>query len=234
MNNIEYPIRINKYLALKKYSSRREADEAISKGRVRINGRTARLGDKVEKDDKVEYISDFRKSLVYIAYNKPKGIVTHSPEKDQKDIKSILRSFKDIFPLGRLDRASHGLIILTNDGRVTDRLLNPKYDHEKEYVVRVDKPIDGRDLSMMEKGIWLEDFQTKPCMAKKTKSDEFNIVITEGKKHQIRRMCEKFGYVVKDLKRVRVMNIKIENLKPGEFRILRDDESVVFLKSLGL
>lgn len=234
MNNLEYPVRINKYLAMKKHCSRREADDAISRGRVRINGKTAKLGDKVGKDDDVEYIADFRKRLVYIAYNKPKGIVTHSPEAGQKDIKSILRGFKDVFPLGRLDRASHGLIILTNDGRVTDRLLHPKYEHEKEYTVIVDKPIDGRDLSIMEKGVWLEDFKTKPCMAKKTKSDEFDIVITEGKKHQIRRMCEKFGYVVRDLKRVRVMNINIGKLKPGEYRILRDDEIKIFLSELDL
>lgn len=234
MENIEYPIRINKYLAWKKYCSRREADAAIQKGRVRINGRSANLGDKVGKDDKIEYISDLRKSLVYIAYNKPKGIVTHSPEKGQKEIKDILREFKDIFPLGRLDRASHGLIILTNDGRVTDRLLNPRYEHEKEYIVKVDKPIDGRDLSVMEKGVWLEDFKTKPCKAKKIKNDEFSIIITEGKKHQIRRMCEKFGYVVKDLKRVRVMEVKLGSLKPGEFRVLKGNEIESFLRALDL
>lgn len=239
MENIEYPIRINKYLAWKKYCSRREADAAILKGRVKINGRFASLGDKVGKDDKVEYVSDLRKSLVYIAHNKPKGIVTHSPERGQKDIKNILLSgstakLKDVFPLGRLDRASHGLIILTNDGRVTDRLLNPKHEHEKEYIVKVDKPINRMDLSSMEKGVWLEDFKTKPCKAKKIKNDTFSVIITEGKKHQIRRMCEKFGYTVKDLERIRVMGVELGSLKPGEFRILKGNEIESFLRALDL
>ena len=133
MEEIKYPVRINKYLAQKKVCARREADELIIQGKVKINGKKAVLGAKVNENDKVT-VEKINKKLVYIAFNKPKGMITHNPENGEKSIKDILDFNKEIFPLGRLDKDSSGLIILTNDGRVTDKLLNPKYNHDKEYI----------------------------------------------------------------------------------------------------
>lgn len=231
---IKYPIRINKYLATKKICARREADVLIKQGKIKINGRTAILGDKVNEGDKVD-VKSIGKKLVYFAFNKPKGIITHSPEENEKSIKDVLDLGEDVFPLGRLDKDSSGLIILTNDGRVTDKLLNPKYDHEKEYIVRVVKPIDGLFLKKMGEGVKLEDgYVTKKCRVVKLSSDRFSIILTEGKKHQIRRMCDALGYAIKHLERRRIMNIKLNKLQPGEYREIKGKELTDFLASIGL
>ena len=242
---IKYPIRINKYLAQKKICARREADVLVAQKKVKINNRIAVLGDKVLEGDKVTVIAQTGKvkKLIYIAFNKPKGVITHSPQEGEPSVKDVigldptsprLRG-ASVFPLGRLDKDSSGLIILTNDGRVTDRLLNPKYNHEKEYIVRVAKPIDGLFLKKMSNGIKLEDgYVTKKCIVKKVGQDRFLIILTEGKKHQIRRMCDSLGYSVVHLERRRVMNIKLNNLKPGEFREIKGYELNEFLKSIGL
>lgn len=237
MEEIIYPIRINRYLALKNYSSRREADALIQKGIVKINGRVAGLGDKVNENDKVEVntkAKDGLKKYVYYAYNKPRGLVTHSPEEGQKAILDEVNLGKDIFPIGRLDKESHGLIILTNDGRITDKLLNPAREHEKEYRVKVDKPINNLFLKHMSGGIKLEDFTTKPCVIKQKEEDIFHIILTEGKKHQIRRMCAALGYVVKDLKRLRVMNVTLGKLPQRRWRKLEGAELEKLLCELGL
>ncbi len=236
MEKIIYPIRINKYLSQKNICARREADVFIKQGKVKINGQKAVLGDKVLENDEV-VVENLNKKLIYIAFNKPKGVITHSPQNGEKSIKDILgfNLEKGIFPLGRLDKDSSGLIILTNDGRLTDRLLNPKYDHEKEYIVKVSKPLDGLFLKKMEKGVKLEDnYLTKPCTVKKISKDRFSIVLTEGKKHQIRRMCDALGYGVLGLERRRIMNIKLQNLGQGDFREIKGKELSDFLKSLGL
>ncbi len=237
MADMEFPMRINKYLAVKKYASRREADKLIQAGMVKINGRVAKLGDKVNEKDKVEVgkrVLERMKELVYVAYNKPLGIVTHSPEQDQDEIMDVVNVGVPVFPIGRLDRSSHGLILLTNDGRITDRLLSPKYDHEKEYLVRVDKPIEKHFLRHLGTGIDIEGYKTKPAKVRQTTEKSFNIVLTEGKKHQIRRMCSAFGYVTNDLKRVRIMNIKLGNLKEGQWRKIEGIELRDFLKKLEL
>lgn len=237
MEQIKYPVRINKYLAFKKYASRREADELIRRGVVKINGKTAKLGDKVYEDDKVEagkLTLERLERLVYFAYNKPRGIVTHTSEEDQKSIKNAVNVGVPVFPLGRLDRASRGLIILTNDGRITDRLLNPKFEHEKEYIVKVNKPLEKHFLKHLASGIEIEKYKTKPAKVKQLRENIFSIAITEGKKHQIRRMCAAFGYGVVDLQRARIMNIKLQNLKEGEFRQLKEEELSKFLNTLGL
>lgn len=234
MEEIKYPIRINKYLAMKKICARREADLLIIQKKVKINGKTAVLGAKVNEGDKVD-VAKTNKKLVYFAFNKPKGVITHSPEDGEQAIKDVVDFGEDVFPLGRLDKDSSGLIILTNDGRVTDKLLNPIYDHEKEYIVRVVKSIDGLFLKKMGEGVKLEDgYVTKKCRVTKLSSDRFSIILTEGKKHQIRRMCDALGYAIKHLERRRIMNIKLNKLQPGEFREIKGKELTDFLASLGL
>ena len=231
MEKINYPIRINRYLFLKKYCSRREADRLIEKKEIKINGKIAVLGQKIEKDDKVE-IKTAKKKKVYLAFNKPKGIVTHNPVKGQKGIDDILNYKTKIFPLGRLDKDSHGLIILTNDGRITNALLNPNKKHDKEYLVIVDKRIDLNFIKQIEKGVDIGNYHTKPAKIKKVAPRKFYITLTEGKKHQIRRMCSALKYEVKDLKRTRIMNIQLKNLKHGKFREIKNDELKEFLSNL--
>jgi 23S rRNA pseudouridine2604 synthase len=237
-------------LALQKICARREADILISQGKVKINGKVAVLGDKVFENDKVE-VAGNNKKLVYLAFNKPKGVITHSPQMGEKQIKDLYDFGKDVFPVGRLDKSSSGLIILTNDGRLTDRLLNPEYNHEKEYIVRVNKNIDGLFLKKMGQGIKLpasppaspnrgeslggeDGYVTKKCVVNKISSDRFSIILTEGKKHQIRRMCDALGYGVVHLERRRIMNIKLQNLQSGDFREIKGKELADFLASVGL
>lgn len=237
MENLEYPMRINRYLAKKNFCSRREADALIEKGVVRINSRKAVLGDKINENDVVEVDTKNKaaiKNRQYFAYYKPIGIVTHSPEASQKGIENVTNFSEDFFPIGRLDRLSQGLIIMTNDGRITDKMLNPKYGHEKEYMVHVNKKINNFFVRHMSEGIDLEDFRTKSAMVEKIGEQVFRIVLTEGKKHQIRRMCTALGYEVIDLKRVRVMNVKLGNLKPNQKKEIKDDELKIFLTNLGI
>jgi 23S rRNA pseudouridine2604 synthase len=237
MEEVIYPIRINRYLALNNISSRREADALIEKGVVLINGKKAKIGDKVNADDKVTVnakSADVMKKYVYFAFNKPRGIVTNSPKDGQKSIKDITYSADDVFPVGRLDKNSRGLLILTNDGRINDKLLNPEYNHEKEYVVEVNKPITNIFLKVMRQGVQLEDFKTKPAIVEKKDEMTFHITLTEGKKHQIRRMCTDLGWEVVDLKRIRVMGIKLGTLGSGQQRKLQGKELEDLLKSLGI
>lgn len=237
-NNASYPMRINKYLAHKGYATRRGADELIERHKVFINGRVAVLGDKVHATDEVEVKGGGKKQdLRYFAYNKPVGVITHSPQGDETDIKEEVARFKELagtFPVGRLDKGSHGLIILTNDGRVTDRLLNPDHVHEKEYTVRTRDRLREGFAKRMEAGIDIEGYQTKPCTVKVTGERSFSITLTEGKKHQIRRMVAAMLGEVEDLRRTRVMNIRLGKLAPGSYRAIEGEELTTFLKSLGL
>src|SRR3989344_5653606 len=219
MNN--YPIRINKYLADKKISTRRGADELIKQKKVFINSKLAILGSKVEEKDKVEIRGVKQKEYLYYAYNKPIGIETDSPQ-------------EGLFPLGRLDKNSHGLLILTNDGRITDTLLNPKYFHEKEYVVRTSNKLRSSFKKKMEAGVNIEGYLTKKCKVKILNDFKFRVTLTEGKKHQIRRMCSALFQEVADLKRERIMNIKLGILKPSALREIKGEELRLFLTSLGL
>ena len=229
-----FPIRINKYLADKKIASRREADLLIKNGKITINGKKAELGEMVQEADKVEVEGDLKK-LVYLAFNKPVGIITHSPQDGEISIADILKFDTKVFPLGRLDKDSHGLIILTNDGRMTDRLLNPMFEHEKEYEVQVAEPITENFIKQMENGVKLDGgYITQKCKLKKLDDNLFSIILTEGKKRQIRRMCTSLGYEVRDLKRVRVMNIDLGNLKEGRHRIISGKEQEEFLGKLEL
>ncbi len=229
----EYPMRINKYLAHEGISTRRGADELIARGKVLINGRVATLGEKMEEGDKVELRGkSSAKKFLYYAYHKPIGVITHSPQMGEKDIKQSVPM--DVFPVGRLDKDSSGLIILTNDGRVTDRLLSPTYEHDKEYRVRVSEPLRESFKKTMEAGVDIEGYLTKPCTVRKTGPKSFNITLTEGKKHQIRRMVSAMHNQVVELERVRILNIRLENLAPGTWRAIEGEELKAFLAQIGM
>ncbi len=232
-------VRLNKYLAERKLASRREADVLIAEGKVLVNGKKAVIGQKVGDDDIVRLAPDATKAKTYLAYYKGAGIITHSPDKDKKevDIAARLRrdyKIKDVYPVGRLDKASEGLIILTNDGLITGALLDPDNEHEKEYEVTVDKPITTRFLKKLAEGVNIEGYDTKPAMTAKKNERTFRIVLTEGKKHQIRRMCVALGWQVQQLKRVRILNINLDKLKPNQYRKITGSELEKFLKELGL
>lgn len=230
-------MRINKYLSTQGIASRREADKLISAGKVTLNGKVALLGDRVNEKDKVvvdhKTLAQKEAAYVYLAFNKPIGVVTN-PEQGQKSIADMVKYKTPLTPMGRLDKESHGLIILTNDTRVTGRLLESENEHEKEYRVTVDKKL----TPMFQKGITsemkLEDFTTKTSKLTKISSTEFFLTITEGKKHQIRRMCAALGYQVEDLMRTRIININLGELRDGQVREIVGHERENFLKELGL
>lgn len=218
-------MRINQYLAWQKHSTRRGGDELVEKGRVFINGKLAKHGDKVLKNDRVEVIkSKNQKPYLYFAYHKSKNTVTEE----------MSSPGKGIFPLGRLDKASHGLMIFTNDGRVTDRLLNPEHEHDKEYLVKTAEKLRSSFKKNMEAGVDIEGYITKKCRVEILDDFTFRIILIEGKKHQIRRMCSALHQQVRDLKRIRIMNIVLGKLSPGSFRPIEGQELSLFLKSLNL
>ena len=235
MEEITYPIRINRYLFLKGFCSRREADRLIEKGQIKINGKTALIGQKIDEKDEVEIskkVEQIAEDRVYLAFNKPRGIVTHDPQDDQESIEDILKYPKKVFPLGRLDKESEGLILLTNDGRITNALLNPEENHEKEYLVEVNHRLSIDAIKKIESGVIIDKYKTKPAKIKKVSPREFHIILTEGKKHQIRRMCSALNLEVVSLKRIRVMSIKLGNLKSGQYREIKGAELKKFLSDL--
>lgn len=235
----DWPMRINRYLAQKGHATRRDADILIEKGRVRINDRVATLGDKVLETDTVvvQVTGAKKKSYAYFAYHKPRGVITHSASQNEKEIAEVLpKELKtyNLFPVGRLDKDSHGLIILTNDGRVTDRLLSPTREHEKEYVVTTKLKLRDSFKKTMETGVDIEGYMTKPCKIKLMGENTFSIVLTEGKKHQIRRMVVALHNEVVQLKRIRILGVRLSNLKSGDYRAIEGEERETFLKALGL
>lgn len=234
----DFPIRLNKYLAHSGVASRREADELISSKKVLINGKVAVMGQKVEQGDEVRLVGK-TKAKSYYAYYKGRGIITHSPSAGETDIATKLANdygITHVAPVGRLDKDSEGLIILTNDGRITGPLLDPENNHTKEYDVQVDKPVSSMFLRAMAAGVDIEGYTTKPATIERShKNDKrFTIILTEGKKHQIRRMCAALGYQIQSLKRVRVMNIELDRLKPNQYRKIHGTELQDLLQSLGL
>lgn len=233
MNNDSFPMRINKYIAHQGIATRTEADKLIERGLVYINGTKAVLGDKVLATDTVEVRATQKKTYVYMAYYKPKGIVTHSPKPGETSINDTI-AMPDVFPVGRLDKNSHGLLILTNDGRVTDRLLNPRTEHEKEYIVRTKEKLRTSFKEKMEQGVNIEGYVTKPCRITIRGDREFSIILTEGKRHQIKRMVVALFNEVTDLKRIRIMNVTLSGLQPGDMRQLDGTELATFLDTLGL
>ncbi len=229
-----WPMRINKYLAWKGFSTRRVADELIARHKVTINGKPAELGSKVQEGDKVVVrgAKDVRQYRYY-AYYKPIGIITGNGEEGERDIMQLVK-LPGVFPLGRLDKASHGLMILTDDGRITDRLLNPVRAHEREYSVRVRGKLRTSFKAKMEAGVDIEGYTTKPCKVEIVSDNAFRVILTEGKKHQIRRMCVALFQEVTDLKRIRIANVVLGKVNPGEYRPIEGAELGAFLKGLGL
>jgi 23S rRNA pseudouridine2604 synthase len=238
MNKSDFPVRINKYLKDIGIASRRRADEIIKDGHVTINGKKATLGAIVQENDEVAVDSSLLKNMneyLYVLFNKPIGVVSHSPISGQKAVADLLPNNlknKGLAVLGRLDKASHGLMLLSNDGLIVDKLLNPRHKHEKEYVVELNKPVTNFFLKRMREGVHLQGGLTSRKAKIETRNETtVRIILTEGKKHQIRRMTDSLGFAVKDLKRVRIGKLTLGNLKEGEFKILEGKEKADFLSS---
>ncbi len=220
--------RINKYLSEIGYCSRREADKLIAAGRGWINGKKAEMGVKASPQDKItvngEPVHQTKNKFVYLAFNKPKGIVCTTDTRVEKDnIIDYINYPKRIFPIGRLDKPSEGLILLTNDGDIVNKILRARNNHEKEYIVRVNKPITQDFIHKMSSGVPILDTVTKKCFVKQTHKTQFRIVLTQGLNRQIRRMCEHLNYKVTELQRVRILNIKLD-VKVGKWRYLKPEE----------
>ena len=223
--------RINKYLSEVGYCSRRASDKLIDEGRVRINGQIPEKGTKVLPGDEVSVdgktISEPKEDFIYIAFNKPIGIVcTTDTIREKNNIIKFINYPKRIFPIGRLDKPSEGLIFLTNDGDIVNKILRARNNHEKEYEVTVNKPITNAFIQKMSKGIPILDTVTRECYVKQNGSYTFTIILTQGLNRQIRRMCEFLDYRVTKLKRVRIMNISLD-VPVGKWRYLDEDEILV-------
>ncbi len=219
--------RLNKYISETGFCSRREADKLIEQGRVTINGQLPEMGTKVTDNDEV-CIDDkpvrSKEKPVYIALNKPTGITCTTERDIPGNIVDFIGHHKRIFPIGRLDKPSDGLIFLTNDGDIVNKILRAGNNHEKEYVVRVDKPVTPEFIKQMSSGVNILDTVTLPCKVTQETKFSFRIVLTQGLNRQIRRMCEALGYEVFKLRRVRIMNISLDGIPNGKWRYLTDAE----------
>ena len=228
--------RLNKFLSEAGYCSRRAADKLIEEGRVTVNGKHPEMGTKVSSTDEVyvdgRVVSIKKKSRVYIAFNKPVGVVcTTDTRVEKNNIIDFINYPSRIFPIGRLDKDSEGLILLTDDGDIVNKILRSSNNHEKEYIVRVDKPISQTFVKRMSEGVPILDTMTKPCRVQKLSRDSFKIVLTQGLNRQIRRMCSYLDYEVESLKRVRIMNINLMS-DVGEYRNLTKEELNTLNKAL--
>lgn len=221
------PMRLNKYLSDSGFCSRREADRLVEAGKVTVDGKVAELGQKVTIDQKILVNG---KSLqreeerILIAFNKPRGVVCTTSKEEKDNIVDFINYGKRIYPIGRLDKDSEGLILLTNKGDIVDKILRGSNYHEKEYVVTVNKKITKEFVQGMEAGVPILDTVTRPCKLHVVNDKTFRIIISQGLNRQIRRMCEYFGYRVQTLKRVRIMNIQLNHLKKGTYRNITDIE----------
>ena len=220
-------IRINKYLSDCGYCSRRKADDLIECGHVRINGHRASMGEKVSSEDLIEVKGKkigHVEEQVLIALNKPAGVVCTTSKNEKDNIISFVNYPARIYPIGRLDKYSEGLILLTNRGDLVNKMMRSRNGHEKEYVVTVDKAISPYFLQKMSSGVKILDTVTKPCKAWQTGKKEFRIILTQGLNRQIRRMCESLDYKVTSITRVRIMNIHLGDLPSGETRRITKKE----------
>lgn len=222
-------IRINKYLSQAGFCSRRQADRLLEQGKITINGKIPELGTKVNPDDEVrvegKLVQNADKAPTYIAFNKPMGIVCTTDSRVEKDnIVDYINYPKRIYPIGRLDKESQGLILLTDDGAIVNKILRSRNDQGKEYIVRVNKPVTPEFMTRMADGVPILDTVTKKCKVWQTGTYEFHIVLTQGLNRQIRRMCEYFNYKVTRLERIRVINIELEKLPLGKYRHLTEQE----------
>lgn len=221
-------IRINKYLSEVGYCSRRAADKLIDEGRVTINGQVPEMGTKVQEGDVVRVNGELavpgKEERVYIAFNKPVGIVCTTDQKREKNnIIDYIGYPKRIFPIGRLDKPSEGLIFLTDDGDIVNKILRARNHHEKEYIVKVDKPIDDKFVKQMSSGVPILETVTRECVVEQVGRYTFKIILTQGLNRQIRRMCEYLGYEVTKLKRVRIMNVELD-IPVGKWRDITEAE----------
>lgn len=222
-------VRINKYLSAAGVCSRREADRQIEAGNVIINGRTAMMGDRVSAGDVVMYGREKvskEEEQILIVVNKPVGIVCTAEKREKDNIVDFINYPKRIYPIGRLDKTSHGLLLMTNQGDLVNKMMRSGNYHEKEYIVKVNREITEEFLQNMAKGVYLQelDITTRPCRVQKVGRRVFRIILTQGLNRQIRRMCETFQYRVVDLKRVRIMNIRLGDLKEGAYRKVTQQE----------
>jgi pseudouridine synthase len=226
-NDKNSSIRLNKFISEKGICSRREADKYIEAGRVSINGTIAETGTKVSINDEVRLDGKLltkREQLVYMALNKPPGITCTTDESIKGNIISYINYSKRIFPIGRLDKDSEGLIFLTNDGDIVNKILRAGNNHEKEYLVTVNKPITEAFIKSMSSGVKILGTITKKCYVKKESTFVFRIILTQGLNRQIRRMCEVNDYTVTRLQRLRIMNVKLDDLPIGKWRYLTEKE----------
>ncbi len=220
-------VRLNKYISETGRCSRREADQWIEAGRVTLNGVRAQLGLKVADGDEVRIDGELlgaRKKPVYIALNKPPGITCTTETEVKDNIVDFVGHSERIFPVGRLDKDSEGLILLTNDGDIVNEILRSEHEHQKEYLVQVNRPITDLSLSMLASGVKIMGVTTKPCKVTRVGRDGFSIVLTQGLNRQIRRMCSALGYRVERLRRVRIIGIELGSLAPGAWRYLSTAE----------
>ncbi|OIJ21399.1 23S rRNA pseudouridine synthase F [Anaerobacillus alkalidiazotrophicus] len=228
-------MRINKYLSESGITSRREADKWIADKRVTINDTIAELGSKVEEGDEVRVDGKpitLEQQHVYIALNKPVGITSTTEKHIKGNIVDFVNHPLRIFHIGRLDKESEGLILLTNDGDIVNEILRAENKHEKEYIVTVDKPINSVFLRKMSDGVEILDTKTLPCKITKISSHVFRIILTQGLNRQIRRMCSALGYQVRRLQRIRIMNIQLDGLASGQWRDLTNKELKCLFKEL--
>jgi len=229
-------VRINKFLSEAGVCSRREADRHIIEGKVKIDGVVAQIGSKVTKDNQVTFLGKLVKKeekLVLIAFNKPEGIVCTTDPGEHDNIVSFINYGMRIYPIGRLDKDSEGLILLTNDGNIVNRILRAENQHEKEYIVTVNKEITPDFIKKMSLGVPVLDKVTNPCVVDQVDKNTFHIILTQGLNRQIRRMCEYFEYRVINLKRIRIMNIQLGRLKIGSWRNVTEREIEDLNKIIG-
>ena len=228
-------MRLNKFISESGKASRRGADKLIEEGRVKINGRKAKIGDQVKPGDEVMVNGQrlrLARNNVYIALNKPVGITCTTEKNVKGNIIDLVNHPLRIFNIGRLDKDSDGLILLTNDGDIVNEILRAENNHEKEYIVSVDKPITPEFIEKMSKGVRILGTKTLPCYVEQLSKYEFKIILTQGLNRQIRRMCEASGYEVYRLQRVRIMNIHLGNLPIGQWRDLTKKEKDRLFKDL--
>ncbi|MDH4153848.1 MAG: pseudouridine synthase [Nitrospira sp.] len=229
-------IRINKFFTEQGICSRREADRLVESGAITINGRVAKLGDQVEPSDVIAregQVLPWGRAALYIKYHKPVGVTTTSESHVPRNIIAEIRHPERIFPIGRLDKDSSGLILLTNDGDIVNEILRTEFGHEREYLVQVDRPFDQAFLDRMAAGVVILGSRTKPCRMSRVGRDRFRIVLTEGRNRQIRRMCHALGYRVTMLHRTRIMHITVNGLGAGEWKELTGQEQAELLKAVG-
>ena len=229
-------LRINKFFTQHGVCSRREADRLIESGRVTINQRVASLGDQVGPDDVIArdgQVIPWETSSLYIKYHKPGGVTTTSESHVPRNIIAEIGHPERIFPIGRLDKDSSGLILLTNDGDIVNEILRTEYGHEREYEVSVDHPFDQTFVDRMAQGVIILDRPTKPCRIERLGATRFRIILTEGRNRQIRRMCQVLGYRVLRLHRVRIMHVTLEGLLPGSWKPLTGEECAQLFRAVG-